>query len=226
MNQEKGYDGGFAWGFFLGIIGIIVVAVRPYNKTQSAPSRLEPKSNNSTYSYKKTERTMYYCSNCYNTVSDDEDLPFHVCQNCGNPLENSNISESKWESMTENEKNQTKEKWFGIKNKQDFEKELKDRFTEIGLEKYIPLFEKNDILDPAVARSINETDLKEIGIDSLGDRKRIIDIIESIFSFSVKTKEKQQKDEEDWICPKCAHRNKSFFTKCYKCSTDKPKSDN
>ena len=32
MNQNKGYDGGFAWGLFLGIIGIIVVAVRPFNK--------------------------------------------------------------------------------------------------------------------------------------------------------------------------------------------------
>lgn len=28
INENKGYDGGFAWGFFLGIIGIIVVACR------------------------------------------------------------------------------------------------------------------------------------------------------------------------------------------------------
>lgn len=28
INQNKGYDGGFAWGFFLGVIGIIVVACR------------------------------------------------------------------------------------------------------------------------------------------------------------------------------------------------------
>lgn len=32
MNKEKGYDSGFWWGFFLGVIGIIVVAVRPYKK--------------------------------------------------------------------------------------------------------------------------------------------------------------------------------------------------
>lgn len=25
INTKKGYDGGFAWGFFLGIIGIIIV---------------------------------------------------------------------------------------------------------------------------------------------------------------------------------------------------------
>lgn len=28
INESKGYDGGFAWGFFLGVIGIIVVACR------------------------------------------------------------------------------------------------------------------------------------------------------------------------------------------------------
>ena len=35
MNENKGYDGGFAWGFFLSIIGIIVVAVRPFNRDRS-----------------------------------------------------------------------------------------------------------------------------------------------------------------------------------------------
>lgn len=29
ISSSKGYDGGFAWGFWLGVIGIIVVAVRP-----------------------------------------------------------------------------------------------------------------------------------------------------------------------------------------------------
>jgi hypothetical protein len=31
INQSKGYDGGFAWGFWLTIIGIVIVAVRPFN---------------------------------------------------------------------------------------------------------------------------------------------------------------------------------------------------
>lgn len=34
MNKNKGYDGGFWWGFFLTIIGIIVVALRPFNQKQ------------------------------------------------------------------------------------------------------------------------------------------------------------------------------------------------
>ncbi|MCI7803659.1 MAG: hypothetical protein MR503_01085 [Oscillospiraceae bacterium] len=31
INTEKGYDGGFAWGFLLGVIGIVVVACRADN---------------------------------------------------------------------------------------------------------------------------------------------------------------------------------------------------
>ena len=39
INENKGYTGGFAWGFFLGVIGIIVVACRSDNRTyNSAPA--------------------------------------------------------------------------------------------------------------------------------------------------------------------------------------------
>lgn len=30
INTSKGYKGGFAWGFLLGVFGIIAVACRPY----------------------------------------------------------------------------------------------------------------------------------------------------------------------------------------------------
>ena len=33
MNESKGYEGGFWWGFFLDIIGVIVVACKPQNIT-------------------------------------------------------------------------------------------------------------------------------------------------------------------------------------------------
>lgn len=29
INKDKGYRSGFAWGFFLGILGIIIVTLRP-----------------------------------------------------------------------------------------------------------------------------------------------------------------------------------------------------
>lgn len=44
INENKGYYGGFAWGFFLGIIGIIVVACR---------------SDNRSYQYSNTTRSTY-----------------------------------------------------------------------------------------------------------------------------------------------------------------------
>lgn len=31
MNAAKGLNGGFWWGFFLGVAGVIVVALRPYH---------------------------------------------------------------------------------------------------------------------------------------------------------------------------------------------------
>ena len=31
MNAAKGLNGGFWWGFFLGVTGVIVVALRPYH---------------------------------------------------------------------------------------------------------------------------------------------------------------------------------------------------
>ncbi len=31
ISKDKGYDGGFWWGFLLGIFGIIIVACKPVN---------------------------------------------------------------------------------------------------------------------------------------------------------------------------------------------------
>ena len=35
INESKGYSGGFAWGFWLTVIGIIVVACKPDNRQYS-----------------------------------------------------------------------------------------------------------------------------------------------------------------------------------------------
>ena len=40
IAESKGYDGGFWWGFFLGVIGLLVVGFRPDNRT-SDPSSAE-----------------------------------------------------------------------------------------------------------------------------------------------------------------------------------------
>ena len=39
INESKGYKGGFAWGFWLNIIGIIVVACKPDNRA-NAPQKV------------------------------------------------------------------------------------------------------------------------------------------------------------------------------------------
>ena len=37
INENKGHDGGFAWGFWLGLIGLAVVLCRPAAECSSAP---------------------------------------------------------------------------------------------------------------------------------------------------------------------------------------------
>lgn len=37
IANSKGYDGGFAWGFWLWIIGLLVVGFRPDQSTASPP---------------------------------------------------------------------------------------------------------------------------------------------------------------------------------------------
>jgi len=53
MNEEKGYEGGFLWGFLLTLLGIIVIAVRPYNPDRNRATRNEhssaPKKNDDPY---------------------------------------------------------------------------------------------------------------------------------------------------------------------------------
>jgi len=50
---------------------------------------------------------------------------------------------------------------------------IRDWLAELGLERYAPQFEENDI-DKDVLTSLTDADLKEIGITSLGARKRIL----------------------------------------------------
>jgi class 3 adenylate cyclase len=45
---------------------------------------------------------------------------------------------------------------------------------ELGLERYVEAFEANDI-DAAVLRTLNADDLKELGVASLGHRKKLLE---------------------------------------------------
>jgi class 3 adenylate cyclase/ABC-type transport system involved in cytochrome c biogenesis ATPase subunit/tetratricopeptide (TPR) repeat protein len=50
---------------------------------------------------------------------------------------------------------------------------------ELGLERYVEAFEANDI-DVAVLRSLNADELKELGVASLGHRKRLLEAIAAL----------------------------------------------
>ena len=51
INEDKGYEGGFAWGFWLGFIGVIVVACKSDNRRWDIYSKI-------------TDRYSWQCAFC------------------------------------------------------------------------------------------------------------------------------------------------------------------
>ena len=56
------------------------------------------------------------------------------------------------------------------------DKNWKDIFLENNLEEYIGVFEKNKLTDLNIIMELNESDLEKLGIDIMGDRKKILKI--------------------------------------------------
>lgn len=48
-----------------------------------------------------------------------------------------------------------------------------------GLESYIPLFEKNKLMDKKLLSKMTERQFERIGVDNIGDRKRLVQIFKS-----------------------------------------------
>ena len=59
INKSKGYEGGFAWGFWLAFIGIIVVACKPDNRSSSQPQNNIPITKKSTADEIKEYKELY-----------------------------------------------------------------------------------------------------------------------------------------------------------------------
>ena len=59
INESKGYTGGFAWGFFLAVIGIIVVACKPDNRSLSHKNDFTPVSGQSVADEIKKYKELY-----------------------------------------------------------------------------------------------------------------------------------------------------------------------
>ena len=91
IASSRGMEGGFWWGFFLSVIGIIVVAVRPNDGPK--PST---KSSNVTH--------VLYCNKCNLIYTSGEN-----CGNCNSPLFETTILLSDWMKYSADKKRELKE---------------------------------------------------------------------------------------------------------------------
>lgn len=242
MNENKGYEGGFAWGFFLAIIGIIVVAVRPYareNKpTSNYSGTLGSSGNSASYSNryetampaKTASNKIACCKYCKEVFVDTE---YGRCPKCKSYLDiiKTNISEREWGNMSEERKLEKKAEWLGIDLKKDFGPAFKKKIKGTEFEQYLPLLEKNNLLEASLLYSLTSDELKEIGIESLGDRKKLLTFIKD-FKFAPVEKSKEHKQEppkepeektDDWICPSCGKRNRNYIVTCPDCLNKRPR---
>lgn len=98
VAQSKGYDGGFWWGFFLGIIGLLVVGFRPNQTTQPAAvtnsaywDNLQGNGNPPDTRHAMwrcvcgTENpvTLSYCTRCRRTRKEADTGTREKCPHCG-----------------------------------------------------------------------------------------------------------------------------------------------
>ena len=104
INREKGYDGGFAWGFLLCILGIVVTAVRPY--------RQYIKVKNNTVS---EVPHIFWCAGCGSTFSSN-DSRHTECPTCKCKLKETTIPAEDWRKLRDVEKLQLKREFANGKH--------------------------------------------------------------------------------------------------------------
>ena len=81
LSESKGYNGGFAWEFLLGLIGLLVVGFRPDNAKQSmAPGQSIGKGTWTCSCGSKNSMRLEYCPICRKTRQEAED---RKCPHCG-----------------------------------------------------------------------------------------------------------------------------------------------
>lgn len=73
------------------------------------------------------------------------------------------------------------------------EEKIKQKLTENKLETYIPIFEKNHLLDENILATMTDEDYLSIGITILGDRKKLI----LLFKSNTKNSSKKNSSEEN-----------------------------
>ena len=97
VAESKGYDTGFAWGFWLGLIGLIVVAVKP--NVERTPYR--PMYPDAQQTQKRTwlcicgqsnSETLQYCTRCRRSRQEAKAEEKKACPHCGAMNRKSNIT--------------------------------------------------------------------------------------------------------------------------------------
>ena len=104
INREKGYDGGFAWGFLLCVLGIVVTAVRPYRQTN------ETRNNNVS-----DVPHIFWCTGCGSTFSSN-DSRHTECPTCKCKLKETTIPREDWRRLSDVEKLQLKKEFAKSKH--------------------------------------------------------------------------------------------------------------
>ena len=105
VAESKGYYGGFAWGFFLGVIGLLVVGFRPNinDQTYSSHTSMYPEAARqiAAEASRKTwicscgqsnADSLSYCTRCRRSRGEDSYKPKITCPHCGAQNHNSNVT--------------------------------------------------------------------------------------------------------------------------------------
>ena len=104
----------------------------------------------------------------------------------------------------------------------------KDIFIKNNLESYVELFERNKLVDISIITELNEDDLEKLGIDIMGDRKKIlkifrekelIDYLDNLNKLNMEKKllETEKQKTREWVCKRCQYVNPIYRISCSSC---------
>ena len=96
ISNKRGLSGGFGWGFFLLVIGIIIVALLPVDEKRKEE-------------YLDNTRHIYFCPQCFSTYSGTSNANNGTCPNCKSALSETTILLDTWQTFSDEKKGQMKQ---------------------------------------------------------------------------------------------------------------------
>jgi len=146
-------------GVFLGPLFILVGIV--LMKINSLKNGRQNKGNDSYYEYDVEINDKWKCCKC----STLNELFLPECKKCGKEV---NLPNGK-EQINDGQENME----IQTKNNED---DINEILAENGLEKYIEIFQRNNLNSCEIIRELDENDLEKLEITIMGDRKKILRI--------------------------------------------------